>query len=74
MKVEISGHTDNSGSDSHNNKLSLNRAKAVYNHLITKGIKTDRLTYKGYGSKQPVDSNETDKGRQNNRRTEFKVI
>lgn len=74
IKIEISGHTDNTGSVTHNNKLSLNRAKAVYDYLISKGIKESRLSYKGYGSDQPVDTNKTKEGRQKNRRTEFKII
>ncbi len=74
LKVEISGHTDNTGSASINNKLSQNRAEAVVNYLIGKGISKDRLTAKGYGSTAPVASNKTEQGRQDNRRTEFKII
>jgi outer membrane protein OmpA-like peptidoglycan-associated protein/tetratricopeptide (TPR) repeat protein len=75
MRIEISGHTDNVGSDANNQKLSENRALAVVNYLIDKGgISKSRLTYKGYGASQPIDTNNTEEGRQNNRRTEFKVI
>jgi len=74
IKVEISGHTDNTGSESTNQKLSENRAKAVVDFLIRKGIDTSRLQYKGYGSAEPVAGNDSSKGRQLNRRTEFKII
>ena len=74
VRVEISGHTDNTGSETHNQTLSENRAKAVRDYLIHAGIAASRLTYKGYGQSQPVASNETEDGRQLNRRTDFKVI
>ncbi len=74
LKIEISGHTDNLGSDEYNQKLSENRAKAVVDYLIAKGIAKDRLTFKGYGESQPISDNTTDEGRQLNRRTEFKVL
>lgn len=73
MKIEISGHTDSYGSDSYNKTLSHQRAKAVYDRLIQNGTKADRLTFMGYGEEKPIDTNETDSGRQMNRRTEFKV-
>ncbi|MCB2221423.1 MAG: OmpA family protein [Bacteroidetes bacterium] len=74
LKIEMSGHTDNIGSASYNQKLSEERAKAVVDYLVRKGISSSRLTYKGYGMTQPVASNETAEGRQQNRRTEFKVV
>ena len=74
LKLEISGHTDNTGSDAVNEKLSKARAKAVVDYLVSKGISADRLTYKGYGSNEAVADNKTKEGRQKNRRTEFKVI
>ena len=74
LNIEIGGHTDNEGSDAHNITLSLNRAEAVYNYLVSKGIKPSRLTFKGYGESTPIDSNQTPDGRAKNRRTEFKVI
>ena len=74
VRVEISGHTDNSGSVSHNQKLSLNRARAVYRYLIEAGIDADRLTFKGYGSSVPVAPNDTEANRQLNRRIEFKIL
>ncbi len=74
LKVELGGHTDNIGRDDYNLTLSENRAKTVMNYLVSKGIEPDRLSYKGYGKTQPVDTNETEEGRANNRRTEFKVV
>lgn len=74
IKVEISGHTDNKGSDEYNQKLSENRAKSVVEWLTNKGIKSDRLVYKGYGESVPIATNDTDEGRQLNRRTEFKIL
>ena len=74
MKIEIGGHTDNVGTEKYNQNLSENRAKAVYEYLINNGIGENRLTYKGYGIGKPIDTNETETGKANNRRTEFKVI
>lgn len=74
MKIEIGGHTDSRGSAEYNKKLSNDRAQSVVNYLIDNGIDTSRLTYKGYGKDQPVATNETEEGRQDNRRVEFKVI
>lgn len=74
LKIEISGHTDNVGNAAKNKVLSEQRAKAVVDYLIAKGISTDRLLFKGYGFEQPIASNKTPDGRQQNRRTEFKVI
>ncbi|MEI6123192.1 MAG: OmpA family protein [Bacteroidota bacterium] len=74
MKIEIGGHTDNKGTATYNQALSENRAKSVYEYLVNKGIDKIRLSYKGYGMTKPIDTNETDEGRANNRRTEFKVI
>ena len=74
IKIEISGHTDNKGSASYNQKLSERRARSVVNYLVAKGIPIERLTYAGYGMTQPIASNDTDEGRALNRRTEFKII
>ncbi len=74
IRVEISGHTDNVGSKQHNTDLSTNRAKAVYNKLIKKGITANRLAYKGYYFSKPIATNDTEKGRAKNRRTEFKIV
>ena len=62
---------DDRGDDGANQILSENRAKAVYNFLIEKGINPDRLSYKGYGETTPISTNDTEEGRAENRRTEF---
>ncbi|MFW5793671.1 MAG: OmpA family protein [Bacteroidota bacterium] len=74
LKIEISGHTDNVGSASLNLRLSEERARAVVAYLIERGIDRDRLKYKGYGFSKPIASNETEEGRQMNRRTEFEIL
>lgn len=74
MRIEISGHTDNRGSAEFNQKLSENRAKAVVDYLVERGINPSRLEYKGYGKDQPIATNDTEAGRQENRRTEFKIL
>ncbi|MBI9068944.1 MAG: PD40 domain-containing protein [Salinivirgaceae bacterium] len=74
LKIEISGHTDNQGSHSSNQKLSEARAKSVVDFLIALGISADRLEYKGYAFDQPVADNSTQEGRALNRRVEFKVL
>jgi outer membrane protein OmpA-like peptidoglycan-associated protein len=74
LKIELAGHTDNKGSDEYNKTLSHRRAKAVVDYLIAKGIAADRLRYMGYGEDRPVAPNDTDAGRQLNRRTEFEII
>ena len=74
LKIQITGHTDNVGKAEDNLLLSDNRAKAVVTYLTTKGINAARLSYKGFGATQPVDSNTTEEGRAKNRRTELKVI
>ena len=73
VAIEISGHTDNVGNDADNLTLSENRAKAIYNFLIDQGIEASRLSFKGYGEQQPIDTNDTEEGRANNRRSEFKI-
>jgi outer membrane protein OmpA-like peptidoglycan-associated protein len=75
IRIEISSHTDNVGSAAYNQKLSTNRALSVVNYLVDKkGISKDRLEYKGYGFDDPIALNDTDQGRQLNRRTEFKIL
>lgn len=71
IRVEISGHTDNTGNAAYNQQLSEKRAKAVYAYLISKGIKQERLSSKGFGSSKPIISNDSEAGRQQNRRIEF---
>jgi len=73
LKLDIEGHTDNTGTDKINVPLSQNRAKAVYDYLTAKsGIDASRLTSQGYGSTRPVADNKTVKGRGLNRRVEMK--
>lgn len=74
MRIEIRGHTDAKGADSYNLRLSENRAKAVADYLISKGVDAKRIRYKGYGKSQPIDSNDTEEGRAKNRRVEFKIL
>jgi outer membrane protein OmpA-like peptidoglycan-associated protein len=73
LKIEISGHTDNTGSAIVNDALSQQRAEAVVTYLSGKGIKSSRMIAKGYGSNIPITSNNTEDGRQQNRRTEFEI-
>lgn len=73
-RIEISGHTDWKGPGEYNQKLSERRAKAVRKYLIQNGIEEGRMEYAGYGESQPIDTNETVEGRQNNRRVEFKIL
>jgi outer membrane protein OmpA-like peptidoglycan-associated protein len=74
VKIEIGGHTDNTGDATKNTNLSANRAKAVLTYLVTNGIKADRLTSKGYAATQPIADNQTVEGRAQNRRTEIRII
>ncbi len=74
IRIELSGHTDSRGSDSYNKRLSEKRAEAVVDYLVDHGIDKNRLESKGYGEEQPIATNETEEGRQKNRRTEFKII
>lgn len=73
-KIDISGHTDNVGSDAANQKLSDARAKSVMSYLVTNGIEESRMTAIGFGEEKPVDSNDTFEGRQKNRRVEFIIV
>jgi OOP family OmpA-OmpF porin len=74
MKIEIQGHTDDRGPDDFNQTLSDNRAAAVKEYLIQKGIDPERLRSVGYGETKPIDSNRTARGRAANRRVEFHII
>ncbi|MCF8131422.1 MAG: OmpA family protein, partial [Deltaproteobacteria bacterium] len=74
MVVEIQGHTDNVGSEAYNRKLSENRAKAVKNYLIRKGINDQRLIAVGFGKSRPKTTNRTEEGRALNRRVELLPI
>jgi outer membrane protein OmpA-like peptidoglycan-associated protein len=74
VRIMLEGHTDNVGSETYNLELSGNRARAVYNYLLKKEVKADRMEYKGYGFNQPVAPNDTDEGRARNRRTEMRIL
>jgi len=74
LLIQLNGHTDAVGNAAANQKLSENRAKAVVEYLVAKGISADRLRYKGFGATKPLDSNDTEAGRARNRRTEMQVI
>ena len=74
LKIEISGHTDNVGQAKDNLLLSDNRAKAVVDYLIKKGINPQRLTAKGFGATKPIADNNSENGKALNRRTELSVI
>ena len=74
VEVEISGHTDNKGSDTYNETLSQGRSQTVVNYIISQGIRADRLTAHGYGEAKPIETNDTEEGRANNRRVEFTIL
>ncbi len=75
LKVQINGHTDNTGSATANKQLSLKRATAVVDHLVSLGVDASRLTAKGYGAERPIVSNDDEMGgREINRRTEIEII
>ena len=73
MHIQISGHTDNIGKAADNLTLSTNRAKAIVQYVSGRGVATDRLTYKGFGSTEPIATNATQEGRALNRRTSFTI-
>ncbi len=75
LRVQINGHTDNSGNTASNKALSLKRATAVVNYLLQKGIAAGRLNAKGFGSERPIVSNDDEQGgREINRRTEIEIV
>jgi OmpA-OmpF porin, OOP family len=74
IEIEMSAHTDAKGSDEYNFKLSDDRARSVRTYIISQGITEGRIASKGYGEAKPVDTNETDEGRQLNRRVEFTIM
>ncbi len=74
LSVQISGYTDNIGKSADNLQLSKGRAVSVVNYLLGKGVKNERLTFKGYGETNPLADNKTELGRALNRRTELSVV
>ena len=74
IRVEVQGHTDNTGTPEHNRELSLARANAVRDYLIDHGVTPDRLTAYGYGQERPIATNDTDAGRALNRRVELRRL
>jgi outer membrane protein OmpA-like peptidoglycan-associated protein len=72
--ILVEGHTDDTGSDVYNQTLSENRANAVRNYLVSKGLSTNRFTTKGHGETQPKYDNTTPEGRSKNRRVEFAIV
>ena len=73
LSITITGHTDNIGDESSNNKLSLDRAISVKNAIIAIGIAENRIQTEGKGESEPIADNDTEEGRQKNRRTEFRI-
>ncbi len=74
IRIKIMGHTDNVGKDAANQRLSEGRAEAVREDLIKRGINETRIEAEGYGETRPIDTNDTEEGRQNNRRVEVEVL
>jgi outer membrane protein OmpA-like peptidoglycan-associated protein len=74
VEIEIAGHTDFKGTDEYNNNLSQGRCQSVVDYLSNQGVDNFRLTPHGYGESKPIDTNDTDAGRANNRRVEFTVM
>lgn len=74
VQIEIGGHTDNVGDNAYNQKLSEERANAVRKFLIERGVRENQVTAKGYGETKPVADNNTEEGKQQNRRVEFTIL
>jgi outer membrane protein OmpA-like peptidoglycan-associated protein len=72
--IDVYGHTDSTGSDAYNQTLSENRARAVADYLVSRGVSSQRVRSQGYGESQPVASNNTEEGRSANRRVEIKIV
>lgn len=72
-KIEISGHTDATGREAHNLKLSENRADAVAEYIVDNGIETSRVSFNGFGSSRPIAPNDNEQGRRKNRRVEILI-
>lgn len=74
LVIEVGGHTDDVGDEAYNQELSQQRAQAVKNYLVKKGVDAERVKAVGYGESKPVVPNDTPEGRQQNRRTEVKIL
>jgi outer membrane protein OmpA-like peptidoglycan-associated protein len=74
VEIKIEGHTDSKGSDEYNLNLSQGRSQSVVDYLSSQGIDRSRLSAQGYGESKPIDTNDTDAGRANNRRVEFTIV
>ena len=74
IRIRITGHTDNVGSDEANQKLSEGRANSVRDDLIRRGIAPERIEAEGKGESQPITTNDTEEGRAQNRRVEFVIL
>ena len=74
LEIEIAGHTDNIGSSKANQELSVQRARSVFDYIVNKGVDQNRITFKGYGSTDPIESNNSLEGRKKNRRIEFEIV
>jgi outer membrane protein OmpA-like peptidoglycan-associated protein len=74
VKIEVGGHTNGIPSHDYCDRLSTSRAKAVVDYLVDRGISDSRLTFKGYGKRYPVSSNDTKSGRAKNQRVEIKIM
>jgi outer membrane protein OmpA-like peptidoglycan-associated protein len=74
LRINLEGHTDNTGEENFNRKLSLDRAQAVADFLIANGIDAERLLVRGFGSDNPLDSNQDETGRARNRRVEMRIL
>ena len=73
-RIKLSGHTDNVGDETGNQRLSESRAKAVRTYLLKNGIDAKRVKAVGHGESQPIASNSTEEGKQKNRRTEVRIL
>jgi outer membrane protein OmpA-like peptidoglycan-associated protein len=74
LEIEIEGHTDSQGSDQYNTDLSQGRAQSVVDYIASQSISKNRLTAKGFGESKPIDTNDTEAGKANNRRVEFTIV
>jgi outer membrane protein OmpA-like peptidoglycan-associated protein len=74
LRISLEGHTDSTGEENFNRKLSLDRAQAVADFLIANGIDAERLLVQGFGSDNPLSSNEDETGRARNRRVEMRIV